>query len=722
MAEDDSRAMTVLFGGLTSAGPSDDTWVWDAAGWTQRFPATVPPARHGHSMAFDSLRGVFVLFGGSPGSLTTWLPDLADLWEYNGTTWTQRSFQTGPSGRKDAAMTFDRVRGRVVMFGGTSNGSVIQQADAHWEWDGNAWTRHSFVPPARTTANLVYDRNRNRTVLFGGLGTCQSSCPTFGDTWEFDGASWTQRSVAGPPARFGASAAYDIVRGVIVLSGGQGLCYPGCTYCLPACLSLYNDTWEWNGTVWTPRPAVAPLLHNAVMTYDAARGSCIVFGGMDRVFLIEAWLSAETYLLNGTTWASVAPSPMPPARNSDAAAFDPVRREVIWFGSTTSAIPGVSGTFAFNGAQWRRLTTPVAPAARSGHALVADRGRRRVVLFGGRAPNNTVLGDTWEWDGVQWAQRAPLASPPAQENHGLAYDTRRGVVVLYPGALGRGELHEYNGITWTLRTFPSMPQLREIPAFAYDEARGNCVLLGRSLPQLSHDCWLYDGVQWVQDLSAVRPPVRLWSRMVFDAARGRMVLFGGSPGGSAALQDTWEWDGSNWLQRTDVGTPPARMSQAMAYDEARGRIVMFGGRSDNFGFNYLHDTWELVNGCESAGPGEVGGGGMPMSCDREPTRGQTFCLDYQNASPNASGLNFLLLTLGSCSTSPLVVPSPTSCVPSFLYGLPSEIHFQLGTRASFCFAVPNQPVFLGAVLCFQGSALETTGCLRATDGVTAVVR
>ena len=160
----------------------------------------------------------------------------------------------------------------------------------------------------------------------------------------------------------------------------------------------------------------------------------------------------------------------------------------------------------------------------------------------------------------------------------------------------------------------------------------------------------------------------------------------------------------------------------MAFDRARSRTVMFGGFPGSGSYGHLQDTWELVTECDRAGPGEVSGGGLPLACATPPRIGTTFCLSYTNPSPNAAGLSFLLLTPGACSGAPGVVPPPTGCVASFLYGLPTEVFVQIGGPATFCFAVPNNPVFVGAALCFQGSSLETTGCFRATDGVQVVVQ
>src|SRR5262245_52136863 len=70
--------------------------------------------RSGSAMAYDSARGVTVLFGGALG----FSPPYGDTWEWDGNTWIQRATQ-GPSPRWYAAMAYDSARGVTVLFGGT---------------------------------------------------------------------------------------------------------------------------------------------------------------------------------------------------------------------------------------------------------------------------------------------------------------------------------------------------------------------------------------------------------------------------------------------------------------------------------------------------------------------------------------------------------------------------------------------------------------------------
>lgn len=81
MAYDRGRGLTVLFGGTTLPGPIywDDTWEWDGATWSARTTANIPHARENHAVAYDSSRGVTVLFG---GDYYGGQQPLDDTWEY----------------------------------------------------------------------------------------------------------------------------------------------------------------------------------------------------------------------------------------------------------------------------------------------------------------------------------------------------------------------------------------------------------------------------------------------------------------------------------------------------------------------------------------------------------------------------------------------------------------------------------------------------------------
>ncbi len=270
LVHDSARNETVMFGGYSTASSSalDDTWTFDGTTWTQKSPATVPPRRDTYAMAYDSTRNVTTLFGGVdssafPGSITN------QTWEWNGVDWTQRMSANAPSPRFGSAMAFDVARGVQVLFGGSTASGYLNET---WEWNGVDWTQRTPAtsPPPRTNMSIVYDVLRARIVLFGGT----AGSAHYGDTWEFDGSTWTQVVTPLPPpgARRGFAMAYDLTRGVTVVS--QGLSATG---------TRLNDTWEFDGSYWHQyRGGASPAAGgrvNVSMAFDLPRRTMVLFGG-----------------------------------------------------------------------------------------------------------------------------------------------------------------------------------------------------------------------------------------------------------------------------------------------------------------------------------------------------------------------------------------------------------------------------------------------------------
>lgn len=281
MAFDSRRNVAVLTGGLTPGPVSGETWEWNGTAWSLS-PSSDLPTRFGHAMAFDSARGVCVLFGGYDYDAGY----RGDTWEWDGSHWTQRS-STGPSPRRFHAMTYDAARGVTVLFGGYTSSSAFSTET--WEWDGTEWSQRGVSgPQLPQTPAMVFDEARAVSVLFGG------------ETWEWDGASWIQRVSVGPSPRRLHAMAYDNDRHVSVLVGGY---MGGTTYS--------DETWEWNGTEWAQLAATGPAARGMhAMTYDRARGACVLFGGGRAAFgASETWYG-DTWTL-ALSSSAFAPAVLP---------------------------------------------------------------------------------------------------------------------------------------------------------------------------------------------------------------------------------------------------------------------------------------------------------------------------------------------------------------------------------------------------------------------------
>ena len=180
----------MLFGGKVNNDLSGETWEWDGNTWTQRI-ANGPSGRINHAMVFDSARQVVVLFGGKDREGWPY-PPKRDTWEWDGTRWAQRS-SSGPLQREHHAMAYDSARGVTVLYGGQDRDHIY--ADT-WEWNGASWTlRYDGGPIGRYGHAMAYDSARGVTVLFGG-------CFRPPETWEWAGSGWLLVASSGPPERF----------------------------------------------------------------------------------------------------------------------------------------------------------------------------------------------------------------------------------------------------------------------------------------------------------------------------------------------------------------------------------------------------------------------------------------------------------------------------------------------------------------------------------------
>jgi galactose oxidase-like protein len=312
---------------------------------------TSPSARFNPAMTYDSVRGKIVLFGGMEFGGR----HLGDTWEWDGARWIKVS-ETGPPPRSGHAMTFDKRAGKVVLFGGGSGsghggGGPAQMRDT-WEWDGKVWTLATAPGPAgRSGPQLVYDSRRRKVILFGGIDVALKR--NFADTWEWDGRLWTQVSSSGPAARFYHVMAYDEARGKVVLFGGNVA--EGQLSLEKFAAGRRGDTWEWDGKKWIQVNASGPSPrdHHS-MTYDAARKKAILFGGFDGNYL------ADTWEWDGKTWTQLAASGPPARGGKPGLAFDRVRRKLVLFGGGigggTAAKPeAFNDTWEWNGKEWTNV-------------------------------------------------------------------------------------------------------------------------------------------------------------------------------------------------------------------------------------------------------------------------------------------------------------------------------------------------------------------------------
>ncbi len=287
------------------------------------------------------------------------------------------------------------------------------------------WTMLAPAAPPISRDGAAFAASSNELLMFGGdVGGFAN--PTFtNQLWRFDGQGWTQlqpATSAAPVARQRAAAAWDFLRGRLVVFGGTTVG------------SAFGDTWEWDGTQWQERvltPHPSPR-RGACMSYEVHTGRVILFGGYDSNF---NYLN-DTWAFDGNSWTPLAPAHSPGPRDLSRMVYDWRAQRSVLFGGLDSVGLPLTDTWVFDGVDWSQVATPTVPFGQGGYdfAMTYDELRDRTVMFGGTPDGNTRFHSTWEFDGSDWHQRAIAAPPAGRLGAGMAYVRNAGRTFLFGGS------------------------------------------------------------------------------------------------------------------------------------------------------------------------------------------------------------------------------------------------------------------------------------------------
>jgi hypothetical protein len=164
----------LVIGGRSGAEYLADVWALSLAEspvWSLLTPSGSPPGGRGfHSVIYDPVRDLVVLFGGTGHSgprTDTWALSLDP-----GPAWSQIP-ASGPTARYAHAAFHDPSNDRMVVLGGSDGGAMYDDVWALPLAPGAEWTQLSpegARPSPRTSLAAIYDATQQRIVLFGGRG------------------------------------------------------------------------------------------------------------------------------------------------------------------------------------------------------------------------------------------------------------------------------------------------------------------------------------------------------------------------------------------------------------------------------------------------------------------------------------------------------------------------------------------------------------------------
>jgi len=270
-------------------------------------------------------------------------------------------------------------------------------------------------------------------LLVGGSNTGGTS---LSDTWEWNGATWTQRCGA-PLASCGISPqpsnvlAYHAALNRSVWAG-------------------FTQTAQWNGSTWTSAGSLPSGTYGGdTLNYQSnppsgAAPRLLMYGGGLLQNDIIAWNGSWTRIYGPATCSSSAPCVF-----NHAAAYDSnTRRLVSYGGDGNPNPPAPASTREWDDVALTSKTTSTIPIFRMAHRMVYDSIRKRVVMFGGHPGAGASYDDTWEYYGGNWSPVSAVTKPPPRSAFGMAFDSARGRVVIYgggsSGALAPADVWEFH--------------------------------------------------------------------------------------------------------------------------------------------------------------------------------------------------------------------------------------------------------------------------------------
>ena len=534
--------------GIVFGGWEGETWIFNTteASWTRKMPVGSPSPRYSFEMAFDTVYGEAILFGGHE-PIVGWseepAPHFNDTWTYipRTNTWTNRTPVVSPPGLCNHKLAYDRANGETILFGGRITDAVNET----WAYNRstNTWTNMSPVnaPSPRQRHSMVYDSGKGRMVMFGG------DTPDYNnETWayNFSDNTWTNITMEySPLPRLGHAMAYDSRNSQILVYGGR--LYPS----TDVGESQNADVWIYDEATdkWSVRPAKTPIPSVEYdMAFDPITGEVVLKSEYFYSGGPETW----SYNLSTNKWKNLNPYGTTPSSIGNGMVYDRVCGTMVVNGYG----PGPQ-TWMFNHSNntWIQMN-PIAPIpTRERGAMSYDVRAERTVLFGGYLYlySMEASNETWTYDSRNntWTNRTPSISPSARICSVISYIDSTSEILLFGGAsdwrygICYNDTWKYNYTTnnWTNLTKPNGPSLyssfSSSNTMVYNAKRNEVLLT------LGASTWIFDVStnDWTQINTATTHRSGYGCTLVYDSINDETVLFGGCSY-DGWLGETWAFN------------------------------------------------------------------------------------------------------------------------------------------------------------------------------------
>ncbi|MEK9156215.1 MAG: fibronectin type III domain-containing protein [Patescibacteria group bacterium] len=383
-----------LYVGLGSNAGDAEVWRYNGTTWSK-----IGGDALNSSWADSTYESVYSL-AANDTTLYAGLGNSADdgeVWSWNGSSWSQIGGDSLNSGWTDA----DNITGvgSLLLSGSTlyiGTGWSTGTADV-WSWNGSSWSqiggdtlKSSW---ASSTYEGVYNLVTDGTYLYAGLGNSGGDA----EVWRYNIATdtWGGALIGGDGTGW-AAATYEAVCDLAV---------SGSTLYASLCFSANDaEVWSWNGTTWTQIGGDS-VNSSWGAGYEYAR-SLLVWGSNLYVGLGNSFTDARIWRWNGTTWTQIGGTGAY-AGPDDLSSIDQVTALAINQGLLYAGLGNSGGdaeVWSWNGTTWTKVGGDSLNSSWTvDYEYITSMTSYSGLLYVGLG-NNSGDAEVWSWNGTIWTQ------------------------------------------------------------------------------------------------------------------------------------------------------------------------------------------------------------------------------------------------------------------------------------------------------------------------------
>jgi len=271
------------------------TWTWDGVHrWQQQNPAAAPVTQRvkvgsvPFGLAWDpNSRSMIAVVGDylTPPGINR-VP--AATWSWHGGNWTNLNNASTPDVVGGAIVEYPPKQ-QLIMFSGCcqvgQQNRFLFAKPGMWIFDGRAWAEvhPAHVPPARWGATVAFDAAIAKTVLYGGYAV-EPDHPPLNDMWAWDGTDWSQLMAPPVPGDLVTELGFSPDGSILMTATSQ---------------NLQAETWQWRGSDWSKLDVATPGCFFCELAYDSVRKQTVMVTNMQG----RPDSAAEVWVWDGAHWS-----------------------------------------------------------------------------------------------------------------------------------------------------------------------------------------------------------------------------------------------------------------------------------------------------------------------------------------------------------------------------------------------------------------------------------